>query len=379
METTPETPPEIPARGFAGEIVYLFAYDIAYELGREPIATLLGHPVAVHNLDASRRGPRHLLFYKPQLVRLPPQDRVGPHGTVRVEREVRILPIGAIGIRVRVPFRVSSLAELVAYHDLEFGDGILHQEVRQLAESIRQELAPLIVRPIVRIAEEEAYTVFCFRGPLTGAHGEPIRAEAWLESHRREIAAVLTQEQGHQILSRQEAIESTARHLSYYEDDLAVIDWDAALVVDHPSEWEETLYVLELANLQLTELEAYDRILDSSLERTYRDLGAAVRGRSALIRELRELRMDLTRFNDELSNITKFFGDWHVARVYETVSSRFHLGDWHRSVDAKLRAVADLHELLKHDQMNRWMMILEVTIVLLFVIDLAILFAGLKH
>jgi hypothetical protein len=33
---------------------------------------------------------------------------------------------------------------------------------------------------------------------------------------------------------------------------------------------------------------------------------------------------------------------------------------------------------LKHDQNNRWMLMLEVTIVLLFIIDLVILFLGLK-
>jgi len=37
-----------------------------------------------------------------------------------------------------------------------------------------------------------------------------------------------------------------------------------------------------------------------------------------------------------------------------------------------------LYQLLNHDQTNRWMLILEVTIVLLFVIDLVILFLGLK-
>ena len=375
MATSPDPKPGPTGTVFTGEIVYMFAY----ELGREPIATLLGQPVAHHAVDASRRGPRHLQLFKAQLVRLPARECVGPHGSVHVEREVRLFPIGAIGIRVRVPFRVSSLAELVAYHDLEFGDGVLHHETRELAESIRRELAPHIVRPIERIVEEEAYTVFCLHGPLGGARGEPLRAEAWLESHRREIASLLTQETGVQNLSRQEALESTSRHLSYFEDDLVVVDWDAALLVDHPAEWEETLYVLELANLQLTELEAYDRILDSSLDRTYRDLGRSVRGRAALVRQLRELRMDLARFSDELSNITKVFGDWHVARVYETVAARFHLADWHRTVDSKLRTVADQHELLKHDQMNRWMMSLEVTIVLLFVIDLAILFAGLKH
>ena len=49
------------------------------------------------------------------------------------------------------------------------------------------------------------------------------------------------------------------------------------------------------------------------------------------MRELREIRIDLARFSDELSNITKFFGDWHLARIYEAIASRFHLGDWHRN------------------------------------------------
>jgi len=38
----------------------------------------------------------------------------------------------------------------------------------------------------------------------------------------------------------------------------------------------------------------------------------------------------------------------------------------------------DLYQLLHHDQTNRWMLILEVTIVLLFIIDLVILFFGVK-
>jgi hypothetical protein len=137
---------------------------------------------------------------------------------------------------------------------------------------------------------------------------------------------------------------------------------------------------MELANLQLAELEAYDRILDDALERSYRDLSErSVRSRSDVMRELRDIRIDLARFNDELSNITKFFGDWHLARIYENVSARFHLSDWHRSIGGKLKTLDDLYQLLKHDQNNRWMFILEVTIVVLFVIDLIMIFLGLKH
>jgi hypothetical protein len=194
------------------------------------------------------------------------------------------------------------------------------------------------------------------------------------------VAALLTQEPDPDHLSTQEANESTGRYLSYYEHDLVVVDWDAALMIDRPENFDESLYVMELANLQLAELEAYDRILDDALERSYRDLSdRPVRRRSDIMRELRDIRIDLARFNDELSNITKFFGDWHLARIYENISARFHLGDWHRSVNGKLKTLDDLYQLLKQDQNNSWMLILEVTIVLLFIIDLVILFLGLKH
>src|SRR5439155_979149 len=87
---------------------------------------------------------------------------------------------------------------------------------------------------------------------------------------------------------------------------------------------------------------------------------------------LREIRVDLARLSDELSNITKFFGDWHLARIYENISARFHLGDWHRTIDEKLKTLANLYQLLQHDQTNRWMLMLEATIVLLFVIGTSV-------
>jgi len=365
---------------YVGEVVYIYAFDVAYDMSRQPIRELLGQPVAQFAVDASKRSPRHLFFYKPQMVRLPPLERIGPHGPVRVERAIKILPVGAISITVRVPFAVGRIEDLVDYHDLQFSNGVLQEEVRQLAEEVRRELTPYVIRPVSQLAQEEAYTVFCIQSPLATADGATLSAETWLRAQRREVASLLTQEPDIDHLSKQEADESTGRHLSYYEHDLVVVDWDAALIIDQPEHFDETLYVMELANLQLAELEAYDRILDEALERSYRDLGEhRARTRSDILRELRDIRIDLARFNDELSNITKFFGDWHLARIYENISARFHLGDWHRSIDGKLKTLDDLYQLLKHDQNNRWMLILESTIVLLFIIDLVILFMGLKR
>jgi len=364
---------------YIGEVVYIYAYDVAYDMTRQPVRELLGQPVAQFVVDSSKRSPRHLFFYRPQMVRLPPLERIGPHGPVRLERGIKLLPVGAISITIRVPFEVANVEDLVEYHDLQFSNGSLNEEVRRLADEVRRELAPFYIRPVSQLAEEEAYTVFCIQSPLLGEDGTTISAETWLKADRRAVASLLTQEPDIDHLSKQEAEESTGRYLSYYENDLVVVDWDAALLIDERQNFDETLYVMELANLQLAELEAYDRILDGSLERAYRDLAVrSMRGRTSILHELRELRIDLARFNDELSNITKFFGDWHLARIYENVSARFHLSDWHRTIDDKLQTLDDLYQLLKHDQTNRWMLILEVTIVLLFIIDLATLVFGLK-
>ncbi len=371
------SPPRI--KRYTGEVVYIYAFDVAYDMASQPAGTLLGQPIAQFAVDASKRSPKQLFFFKPQMVRLPPLDRIAPHGPVRVERAVKLLPVGAINITARVPFAVDHLEQLVDFHDLQFRNGSLHDEIRELAHELVRELNPHLVRPHPQLPEEEAYTVFCLASPLVADTGETISAEAWFQSHRRQVAALLTQEPDIGRLSKQESDESTGRYLSYYENDLVVVDWDAALIIDEPEDMDETLYIMELANLQLAELEAYDRILDETLDRSYRGLGEPRRRpRGDILGELRDLRIDLARFNDELSNITKFFGDWHLARIYERIAQRFHLGDWHRIVDGKLRTLDDLYQLLKHDQNNRWMLVLEATIVLLFIIDLVVLVMGLK-
>jgi len=371
-----------PLRGvkrYTGHVIYIYAFDIAYEMTRAPLPQLLGQPVAQFSVDTSRRNPRHLFFYRPQMVRLPPMERIGPNGPVRIDRSLKLLPVGALSITVSVPFEVAAIKDLVVYHDLEFSNGQLNQEVRQIAEEARAELASYCIKPVERLADEEAYTVFCIDAPLVAEDGNPLGAEYWLQQNRRDVAALLTQESDVNQLSSQEATESTGRYLSYYEDDLAVLDWDAALIVQERGQTDEILYILEVANLQLAELEAYDRLLDTALERSYRDLVRQPRRTREVMRELREIRVDLARFSDELSNITKFFGDWHLARIYENIAARFHLGDWHRTIDKKLDTLDDLYTLLSQDRTNQWMLRLEVTIVLLFVVDLILLVMGLKH
>ena len=359
---------------YNGEVVYLYAYDLAYDMKPASITELLGQTLSPFRIDPGKRSPRETFMQSPLMASLPERKQNGPDGPVQVRYIIKLLPLGAVSICVRVPFRSLPLSDLVRYHDVALDGKPLNQEVFNLATKVLEELKPFCIRPPLQLADDEAYTVFCIENPSDSENAVQINSESWLEENRPAVAALLTQEAFPIPLSRQEIWETTNCWLSYYQRDLAVVDWDAALLLDLPGQYDESLFVLELANLQLAELVAYDRLLDDAMERSYRDLiPQGYRAKKVVIQQLRELRIDLARFSDELSNITKFFGDWHLARLYSNVSTRFHLSDWHSILDEKLQTLGDLYEILKQDQGNRLMLLLEITIVWLFIIDLVII------
>ena len=179
-------------------------------------------------------------------------------------------------------------------------------------------------------------------------------------------------------LSEAQVAESLRICRSFSRSDLVVIDWDSSLVIELDAYAEDVLYVLELANLQLEEFRTMDRRLDQHLERAYRDVekkwSAFFGPPRSILKWLRRFRVDVTKLADEVSHITKFIGDWHLARVYLGASERFHLAQWQQSVEKRLSQLDEVYQLIQADVYERRMLWLEVAIVVLFVIDLLAIF-----
>jgi hypothetical protein len=369
---------------YRGEVVYIYAYDIAYDIKNEPVEKILTQPTRDYLVGPSKRIPRQMFFYRPRIADFAPEKRVLRNGeSLEIRKSVKIFGVGAMTVQVRVPFEVERLEDLVGYHDLKFTQRGLEEEVAEFAESVRKDLAPYCVRPVPSLMQAEAYTVFCVAG-LPGVEGQAhsslryegqgVRAEDWLTANKRRVAALLMQEENAESLSEQEVCESTGLYLSYYGDDLVVVDWDSAIVVGQQDALDDVLHIMELANVQLVELAAYDRVLDEALQVAYNDMNRqTVRSTRKMLENLRELRIDLARISDELSNITKFFGDWHLAKTHRNLADRFHLGDWQRIIGEKTRTLDGLYQILLQNRFNSAMFVLEVTIVLLFIIDLVVL------
>ena len=356
-------------RLYSGHVIYMFAFDLAYDMVQPRITELLGQPLREYTIGPSKRSPKQFFFYRPQRVVFPPEPMPVFDRSAEVVAGIKIFSIGAISIRISVPFQGESLESLVRYHGLQ-----INQRARTLAGQVLEALRPYCIRPVSSPAESEEYTVFQI-DPLPGSPRADWSAETWFTTNRPAIAGLLTEEQDPAHLSEQEITESTQAYLSYYTRDLLVVDWDAALVMAEPDTLEDVLHIMEVANVQLLELGVYDRMLDTAMDRVYRDLYRSRVSRSRKVHQtLREIRVDMARFSDELLNVTKFFGDWHLARLYQGLSGRFHLQDWYRTINEKLKVLADLYQLLQQDSVNFWMAVMEATIILLFIADLAFLF-----
>lgn len=355
------------------EVIHYYAYDIGGELTTEGLTELFGRKLTPLAIEPYRRSPPGFFFYHPLATDIEPLAGTSPAGPLSMRVSVRLAEVGAMSIMVRLDAEFERIPELMAYYDIQAGGKRLDDAIRELATRVLDAVRPHLILPADKLVEPETYTAFCLGCDVLGGD----TASSWLQKNRRDIVALLAEERNAGRFSEQEINESIQYQYSYFDNDAVVIDWDAALVIDAPPAYEELLYLFELGNMQLEELTEYDRILDAALDQAYDDLAPRVRpparSRRRMIGELREIRVDLARMTDELSNTTKFFGDWHIARIYEGLARRFHLNDWTQSVSHKLRTLEGMYNMLQQERNNRWMLILETTIVGLFLLDLATL------
>lgn len=363
-------PTEPTGAGLRGEVVYFYAFDVANEFRLDRAAELLAGRSAPFAARWGRPAPRSVPVSRPLVIEPTyPDVRVNGHPA---RLTIRIYEVGVVSVTIRAPLAVDSLAALNPFYTPTLGDSRpLDAFAREQRDEVCRSLGEALVRP-GEASEPEAYTAFAL-SHLGGGRD----ANRWLADHEREVAGLLTETPGDR-LSEEQVADVLRLRRSFENGDLVVIDWDVALVVDLDREPDDVLFVIELANLQLEEFRWMDRQLDRYLDRVYDDLARrrwwAFGAMGRVLRSLRQLRVDLAKLADEVTHITKFVGDWHLARVYLLARERFHLDQWRASVEQRLEEVDRLYTLTRGDVYERRMFWLEVVIVVFFAVDLLILF-----
>jgi hypothetical protein len=219
---------------------------------------------------------------------------------------------------------------------------------------------------------QEDYLVFAITDP-----GGATTADELLAAHGADIAQLLRGER--QPLSPQERDEVLRHRLSYLTDDLVVPAWNAAFVYDTPAGVPATLELLEFGNSQLLEFRYFDEQLESQLGRIYADLQrprpfdrwTGWRHRRSA-RQLQAQLIEINELTDHAENSLKFVGDVYAARLFTLVATRLRLDDWKRNVQEKVKTLDDIYRFAVEQTSMAQANVLELTIVLIMVLELTI-------
>jgi hypothetical protein len=163
---------------------------------------------------------------------------------------------------------------------------------------------------------------------------------------------------------------------SYSVRDLAVIDWNSALLVE-PEGSRDVADILEFAVTHLMEFETFDDLLDERLERLYDSLehrpslwSFLRNDYERLSREARALYIEFSDYVERVENSLKFVGDFYLATIFRSAIAKFNLREWEDSVSRKLNALARISEVIQGDINTRRSHWLEVIVVVLILVEL---------
>jgi hypothetical protein len=373
---TTESARAVPAAGLrvAGGLVAYRLYDVGYALDLEQAARLLEGQATGRTRPTRTEGKALIIAQPPLILALGPVA-LGPvalPGTPARAAELSACcyDFGVISLRLRVAVpEGTAWGELVAAaRGLERADlaGVFGPALSLLTS----QLQPAITKPgIAPVAED--YTICRLYG-MRRADGAPAAPAALDDGALAELllgeARALTEDARRHLLSRR---------FSYTDQDLAVLSWDAALVVEPAQADLDVEFLLEFANAQLLELRVYDAYLDAELPQLYDRASLARRGPAALLVRrfehvlagLHTLVADTTEVVERVENGLKVTNDVYLARIYQAALALFREDAWRLGLARKLQIFRDTYAMLNDEAQTARGNVLEVIIILLIVIE----------
>lgn len=355
-----------------GQILIYHLFTLADTVDLERLRREGGFSTAEARFTSRRPTPEYIQFRKLPLT-FSLGDRMlhpAPDQAVKARVGAKIYDFGVLSLRWSVPCPPDwegLLAEAPRYVD----NPSLEVQSRQLLEELHPRLVPYLINPPAEILAED-YTIF-----YVERFSEAMEAEELLKLHAASLAQLIRGER--KELAASERDEVLRQRVSYFRDDLAVIDWMAAFIYDREG-GREHFDTLEFANAELLELRFYDRLLDAQLDTIYQDIErrstrrpwqrALASDYGPTQRRLMAVTVDVIELTEQIENALKFIGDLYSARIYRAIAARLQLREWESSVDDKIRIAHQIYEMLA-DQLNtRRSMTLEVIVVVLIAFEI---------
>ena len=346
-----------------------FAYDAARSIDLGEAERRIHQATERPSIAHKRRTPSYFEYQPPPLRTSRDTEPfvVGKFMT-RSSVDLMIYDFGAVSVIYALPIEGPLEDLLFLSEELYDNEALLRDsrlQVDQLLKVVANAASQAHSSPVV-----EDYVVFHVE-----RFAEPPDLKLFCVEYARQIAQILRAER--QPLSDQEVEDALAVRISYSVNDVLLMDWNAALLVD--SEGDDVRALLEFANVELLEMRYVDQKLDRSLDQAYETLSRRswslpwiFGSYGADLRSLAELQVDNATLFEGVNNTLKLVGDQYLARVYRMVNRRFHLDEWDSSILRKLQTLESIYEKISNQASNRRTEILEWVIIFLIAFSIVV-------
>ncbi len=353
----------------SGSVLVLIQFDVCEEIRLDLLQQAI-NARAVQQPKSKHSMPAYVRYQRPPVVE--PLEPLLLSGGERLEGEVKYYDYGVVSVVYQLAFS-GNWEDLVRLASRWVWDVDFASHVEPIVRQRLERAAAAMVKTYARWLSED-YFIFQVRDETEGFSAASLTSDRGLE-----IAQIV---RGDRLrLSPGECAEVLQSRISYYENDLAVIGWNAAFLYDTNAGAETAIQLLEYANSQLLEFRHYDELLTEILDNVYDSLerkkGMLVRWRMARsATRLHTVLLEIGELTERADNSIKFLSDMFAARLYRLAAAKVGVPDYKDLVAQKLKTAEDLyHDMVDQFNQSRGFF-LETIVVLILLIELFYLFRG---
>lgn len=348
----------------------LLVYDIAFSIDLDEAKRRILSATR-ETIKHKRRAPQYF-EYHPAPLRVSQTSEsisVGDAFLTDPQVDLVIYDFGAVSVIYRIPIAGEATA-LMKLSEALYENPLLLADSGQRVRELLQLIAPAVSKPNISAFVED-YAIFQIETFV-----EPVGIDELTSQHAQQMAQILRAEV--RELSVNEVTDAMSHRISYGKDDIAIVDWNAAFVVD--KEAEDVLTVLEFANVELLEMRFLDRRLDDALSLAYVRLSRQSQRRfqfrsdPSALHDISRWQVDSAILFEGVNNVLKLLGDQYLARLYRLAAQRLHLNDWDAGILRKLDTLDGIYQKVSDRIVSRRMEVLEWIIILLIAISIILPF-----
>lgn len=351
----------------SGKIYVYRVFDIGKDVNLEKAQRIFESTTIAQRFKLNRSSKAMIINNAPLSITIENSKYDALGHILDLEISAKVWHFGAVSISLAfdIPQQLSWTRLIELGNHLE-NDSNIHSIAQHKTEQICHALDPMRAQN-VNWESYEDYILYFFK------HLEGCEKDGFEVFNKYDVFRLILSE-NNEALSEQIKKAILESSFQYSKNDLAVIDWNSALVLE-PSGSLDIADVIEFALCQLLEMRYYDDLLDEKMSYLYSELESKPSSSifqnnyTRLSKESAKIYLDISDTVESVENSMKVVGDFYLAKIFRTASARFRTNDWLESVNQKLNNLAQISRLFVSESNEKKSQLLEVIIIVLIAIE----------